>query len=176
MWYRKHSSLLNIYREIFICKMHTCTVRFKYFCFFEASACIFKLFFDWKRSYGWLESWEGLLFVTDNTCGSHLQSQVIAWLCRQTVVWVVNNCKKFGQVVCQCVLVSCKLFSLCPRLECIFMPCFQLTSFRNWNWNPLRWPNLRLRQKHSINAHPTSFALRLYFVRSLDTTVLIFAY
>ena len=91
IWYRKHYSLLHIYREIFICKMHTCTVRFNYFSFFEASARIFKLLFDWKRSYGWLESWQGLLFVTDNTCGSHFQSQVIAWLCRQTVVWVANN-------------------------------------------------------------------------------------
>ena len=37
---------LNIYREIFIYSMHTCTVRFKYLCFFEASVCVFKLLFD----------------------------------------------------------------------------------------------------------------------------------
>jgi len=43
------------------------------------------------RMGDWSPVREGLLFVTDNTCGSHLQSQVIAWLCRQTVVWVVNN-------------------------------------------------------------------------------------
>ena len=34
-------------------------------------------YFDRKRLSGWLESWEGLLFVTDvsTTFGSHLQSQ-----------------------------------------------------------------------------------------------------
>ena len=33
---------------------------------------------DWKRSAGWLESWEGLLFETDvsTTCAGHLQSHL----------------------------------------------------------------------------------------------------
>ena len=36
-------------------------------------------YLDWKRSSGWLESWEGLRVISDwrfdNLCGSHLQSQ-----------------------------------------------------------------------------------------------------
>ena len=69
---------LNIYREIFIYSMHTCTVRFKYLCFFEASVCVFKLLFDWKRLYGWPAGVLRRTAVCDwrfeNPCGSHLSS------------------------------------------------------------------------------------------------------
>ena len=63
---------------------------------------------DWKRSSGWLESWEGLLSVTDvSTARSHLQCQVI-------------------------VLVSWKFYLLTNQIAhqgfCIF------NSQRLWRW------------------------------------------
>ena len=46
----------------------------------QSNECLQYNHFDWKRSSGWLESWEGLLLVIDvstSLYGSHLQSQVV---------------------------------------------------------------------------------------------------
>ena len=47
----------------------------------QSNECLQFNHFHWKRSSGWLESWEGLLFIVTDVSttlyGSHLQSQVV---------------------------------------------------------------------------------------------------
>ena len=49
------------------------------------------MYLDWKRSYGWLKPWEGLLLVTDvsTTCAEAINSNVLNF-----ITHIGNFCKK----------------------------------------------------------------------------------